>query len=240
MLVGVAHKASPEVAAPSIQLQARALGDPTRHQIFLHVFKAPRPVDVAELTELFHLHHNAVRQHLAKLREAGLVVEEVESRDRPGRPRLRYRPHPRANGAWGTPGPYERLALLLAQALRSGQTAHEVGREAGRRDGRGRTPTGDPLATLEGEMVHQGFEPARRKSDRDIQLVFQHCPFQAAAIADPAIVCQLHLGMAEGLAEELGGIEVAGLTPRDPRRAGCLLSLRSRQQDDEPGSRRGR
>src|ERR1700704_833726 len=121
----------------TIQRQARALGDPTRHQIFIYVVDAARPVDVAELTEVFRLHHNAVRQHLAKLREARLVVEEVEARDRPGRPRLLYRPHPQAAGGWGTPSPYERLALLLAQTIHGSVTAREVGREAGRRDGHG-------------------------------------------------------------------------------------------------------
>jgi predicted ArsR family transcriptional regulator len=225
----VARNVTPAVATASIQHQARALGEPTRHQIFLYVFKASQAVDVAELTEAFHLHHNAVRQHLAKLREAGLVLEEVESRDKPGRPRLRYRPHPRASGAWGTPGPYERLALLLAAALRNGQTAHEVGREAGRRDGRQSARGADPLDALEVEMDDQGFEPTRRNSGRDLGLVFQRCPFQTVAIADPSIVCELHLGLIEGVAERLGGLEVASLSPHDPRRGGCVLRLRRDQ-----------
>jgi predicted ArsR family transcriptional regulator len=214
------------VATASIQQQARALGDPTRYQIFLYVFKASRSVDVAELTEAFRLHHNAVRQHLAKLREAGLVVEEVESRGKPGRPRLRYRRHPRASGAWGTPGPYERLALLLAEAMRKGQTAHEAGREAGRRDGRRSARGADPLDALEGEMDDQGFEPTRRNSGRDLGLVFQRCPYQTVAIANPGIVCQLHLGLIEGLAEQLGDLEIASLNPHDPRRGGCVLRVR--------------
>ena len=60
---------------PSLQHQARALGDPTRHAIFRHVSDAPAPVGVAELTQLLGLHHNAIRQHLAKLVEARLLVE---------------------------------------------------------------------------------------------------------------------------------------------------------------------
>ncbi len=47
--------ATPAVATAAIQQQARALGDPFRHQIFLYVFKASRSVDVAELTEAFRL-----------------------------------------------------------------------------------------------------------------------------------------------------------------------------------------
>ena len=53
-----------------LQLQARALGDPTRHELFRYIADAGRPVDVAELTKHLGLHHNAIRQHLAKLVEA--------------------------------------------------------------------------------------------------------------------------------------------------------------------------
>ena len=73
---------------------ARALGDPTRHRLFRYIADAPRPVGVGELTDYVRLNHNAVRQHLAVLKGAGLVTEEAEDRDRPGRPRLLYRLHP--------------------------------------------------------------------------------------------------------------------------------------------------
>ena len=60
-----------------------ALGDPTRHSIFRYVAAKRRPVDVAELTAHVGLHHNAVRQHLARLVDAGLV-EEPRPRRRVG------------------------------------------------------------------------------------------------------------------------------------------------------------
>ena len=46
-------------AIPTLQEQARALGDPTRHAIFRYVADAGTPVDVAELTKHFALNHNA-------------------------------------------------------------------------------------------------------------------------------------------------------------------------------------
>ena len=55
----------------TLQEQARALGDPTRHGIFRYVADAQRPVDIAELTDYFGVNHNAIRQHLAKLVSAG-------------------------------------------------------------------------------------------------------------------------------------------------------------------------
>jgi hypothetical protein len=42
---------------------------------------------------------------------------------------------------------------------------------------------------------------------------------------DRDIVCKLHLGMAEGLAEDNDAIEVDELIAKGPRRANCKLRL---------------
>ena len=89
--------------AADLQREARALGDPTRHRLFRYIADAPAPVGVAELTAYIQLNHNAVRQHLAVLKDAGLVTEDTENRDRPGQPRLLYRLHPEAAGQLGAP-----------------------------------------------------------------------------------------------------------------------------------------
>jgi DNA-binding transcriptional ArsR family regulator len=65
-----------------MQREARALGDPTRHRLFRHILTAPDAVGVADLTNHVQLNHNAVRQHLAVLKEAKLVVEDVKVRRR--------------------------------------------------------------------------------------------------------------------------------------------------------------
>jgi DNA-binding transcriptional ArsR family regulator len=69
-----------------LQLEARALGDATRYRLFRYIVEAARPVGVGELTEHVRLNHNGVRQHLAVPKAAGLVIEETEPRNRPGRP----------------------------------------------------------------------------------------------------------------------------------------------------------
>jgi predicted ArsR family transcriptional regulator len=201
--------------------QARALGDPTRHALFRYIGAAPGPVDVAELTEHVGLHHTAVRQHLAKLVSAGLVVEAVEHRAIRGRPKLRYALPPAAGP--GGAAAYERLAVLLAEALRTGDEPVDVGRRAGRAV---EVPAGGGVAAVEAEMARQGFEPTlRRKAGGRVDLVLGSCPFESAALANPDAVCALHLGLAEGVAEAAGGVEVEGLVVRDPRRAGCRLRL---------------
>ncbi|HEX6382012.1 MAG TPA: transcriptional regulator, partial [Acidimicrobiia bacterium] len=71
-----------------------------------------------------------------------------------------------------------------------------------------------------------GFEPRRVERRGSVDLVLDHCPFQVTATTAPEIVCQLHLGLAEGIAEATGGsVEVTELIARDPRRAGCRLKL---------------
>jgi predicted ArsR family transcriptional regulator len=74
-----------------LQRQARALGEPTRYRIFRYVAEAGRPVSVAEITAHVALHHNGVRQHLAKLCDADLLTEEFTGGGGPGRPALQYR-----------------------------------------------------------------------------------------------------------------------------------------------------
>ncbi|MHB8245530.1 MAG: helix-turn-helix transcriptional regulator [Acidimicrobiales bacterium] len=209
-----------------LQQQARALGDPTRHRLFRYIADAPGPVGVAELTDYVRLNHNAVRQHLAILKDAHLVTEEIEQRLRPGRPRLLYRLYPEAAGRWDTPGAYAWLASLLSDAVRRRLDPRQVGRQDGHRRAAELTGAGDGIDLLEAEVARRGFRPKRIERGRRVEFVLGRCPFADVAGSDPDTVCQLHLGVAEGLAEGLGGIEVEGLVAKDPRRAGCRLTVR--------------
>lgn len=221
----------------TLQRQAQALGDPTRHAIFRHIVEAGLPVDVAALTAHVGLHHNAVRQHLAKLVDAGLVVETRAAAGGRGRPRLLYEVAPGADSRWGVTGPYERLSALLAEIVRTGDGPLEVGRRAG---GRHRTtarrsaateappPPGvaaDGTAEVAAAMAREGFEPEVRRRRERIEVVLHTCPYESTALADPGVVCALHRGLAEGVAEGTD-VTVEDLVARDPRRAGCRLLLR--------------
>ncbi len=208
-----------------VQREARALGDPTRHRLFRYIVDAPGPVGVAELTGYVQLNHNAVRQHLAVLKDAGLVTEELEKRTRPGRPGLRYRPHPEMVGRWDAPGAYSWLASLLSNAVRSGESSRQVGRRDGGRRAAELVGTGDSTELFEAEITRRGFRPKRVERGKRVDFVLQRCPFADVAESDPETVCQLHLGLAEGLAEGLGDLAVEGLEMLSPRQAGCRLSI---------------
>jgi predicted ArsR family transcriptional regulator len=205
-----------------LQEQARALGDPTRHAIFRLIVESPTPMTVGELTDRLELNHNAVRQHLAKLVAADLVVEDRAAPSGPGRPRLLYSVDPATESRWGVVGPYERLSQLLAEVIRTGATPVEVGRRAGHRFA-AVTPEQDPSAALMGVTATGGFEPTLERQGADVEVVLHSCPFANAALADPDIVCELHHGIAIGVAEHVGGITIDGLDRTDPRRAPCRL-----------------
>ena len=209
-----------------VQREARAVGDPTRYRLFRYIVDSDRPVGVAELTAYVQLNHNAVRQHLAVLKEAELVVEEVEIRDTPGRPRLLYRLHPEAAGKWETSGPYAWLAGLLSDAVKHKRSSREVGTQDGLRRGLEYSGIGDSVDAMEQELIRSGFRPTRSERGRQVDFVLGRCPFAEVAAGNPDTVCQLHLGLAEGLAEGLGGLTVDRLTAKDPHRAGCRLVLK--------------
>lgn len=208
-----------------LQAQAQALGSPTRHGIFRHLVDAARPVDIAELTEAFGFNHTAIRQHLAKLLAAGLVVESKAAATGPGRPRLVYTIAPAAESRWGAVGPYERLAVLLAEIIRTGDTPVDVGRRAGAQFAVASGPAETSLADIAAVMASQGFDPEVRTRGRKVELVLHTCPFESAVLTDRDTVCDLHLGLAEGLASCTDHVAVDELIAKDPRRAGCRLRM---------------
>lgn len=232
----------------TLQEQARALGDPTRHAIFRHIAAAGRAVDVAELNEHFAFNHNAIRQHLAKLVAAALVTESRIQGGGRGRPRLVYDINPAVEGQWGTTGPYERLSRLLVEIIRTGKDAVEVGRAAADQF-RVPSPSGDAVADISAAMARQGFDPEVRSVRGGVEIVLHRCPFATSAVADRDTVCALHLGIAEGLAKGTQAV-VDELVAYDPRKADCRLRIRVATDDaaseggsnDQPGtlSLRGR
>ncbi|MBS1837908.1 MAG: helix-turn-helix domain-containing protein [Actinobacteria bacterium] len=208
----------------TLQRQARALGDPTRHAIFSQITDAEHPVTVKDLTEHFGLNHNAIRQHLAKLVDAGLVLETKAPPEGRGRPRFVYELNPAVGGPWGEKGPYEQLSRLLAEIISTGRSPEDVGRHAAERF-RVPSPSGDVVADFTAAMARQGFDPEVKEVGSGIEVLLHACPFASTAAVDRTTVCSLHLGMAEGLVD---GTElvVEELVSRDPYGADCHIRLR--------------
>ena len=208
----------------TLQQQAKALGDPTRHSIFRYIADSDQPADVTEMTTHFGLNHNAIRQHLAKLVDAGLIVESTAAARGRGRPKLQYTVEPAADGRWGVTSPYERLSVLLTEMIHDGESPVEAGAHAGRRHPVEGSIAEQAIAGITAAMAREGFDPEVRHRRGRTEIVLRNCPFESAALADPDTICSLHLGMARGLAEGTT-LQVEDLIRRDPRRANCLLRL---------------
>ena len=209
----------------TLQQQARALGDPTRHEIFRYLLNATGSAGVADLTAHVSLNHNAVRQHLAKLVAAELVEESTERGTGPGRPRYTYRVAPAAQHRWGPVGPYERLSQMLVEVIATGDGAVAVGQRAGRRYRAATAPSADALMDLADLMERHGFDPAVQRKGQRAEVVLRSCPFASAALADAGTVCALHLGILEGFFDG-AGVAVDELVTKDPRKAQCRVRLR--------------
>ena len=198
---------------------ARALSVPLRRRVLDLTRAADHPVTVAELTSALGCNHNAVRQHLTLLREAGLVAEVLEARTTPGRPRLLYT-------ATARPNPYARLAHLLLVARRPGLSPRAAGRQQGRVEAASSAfVDADAIDVLEADAARHGFAPRRVGRGRRVELVLDVCPFADVAADDPATVCALHRGLAEGIIEGVGGARVETFVADDPYRAGCRIGI---------------
>jgi predicted ArsR family transcriptional regulator len=207
-------------------VQSRALGDPTRNAVFLYVRDASAPVTVAELTEHFGLNHNAIRQHLGKLLEAGLVTEHRNPPAGRGRPPVRYRAVPGAAERWGSTPAYEALSLMLLDLLRTGGTPVEVGRAVGRRMAEDHGADADAVEILDAVARRLGFEPRVEQRRTGAEVVLDRCPFVDPAFEAPEIVCELHRGVAEGIADRAADhAVVTDLVIRPPDRAKCRIKV---------------
>lgn len=220
----------------TLQEEARALGDPTRHAIFRLLVDRDEALGVSEINEHFDLNHNAIRQHLAKLIAAGLVIETRGEVTGPGRPRHVYYVNPPVAGRWGAVNPYESLSHMLAEIITSGDAPEEVGRRSGVAIAAETVSrTGDPVSSLIEVMSRQGFEPTiESEEDADeTEIVLHHCPFESTAEGARDTVCSLHLGLAEGLVDD-SGLRIGELMARDPKSAECRLRVSRCGEHDEP------
>ncbi len=196
--------------------RARALASPSRTRIHGLIASAEQPLTIAELAVATGLHRTAVGAHLGRLLEAGLVERFVLAPEGRGRPRAAFRAVHH--------DPYRALAAWLAEGVRTGTGARELGQAIGERMA---DATGDPVEMLVREASRLGFSPEMRAhhSRDSLHLVLHTCPFADLTDIDPDTVCELHLGLAEGLTARSDDVHVTSLHRADPHRGGCSLAF---------------
>jgi predicted ArsR family transcriptional regulator len=144
------------------------------------------------------------------------VDVEVIHRGTVGRPQHRYSLALGAPGLGFDPPAHVLLAGLLAALAETTGADATAARTTGRAWGRqaaeraaGRTPSRGCLTALAQELDHLGFEPAvdpeaalgPSGAGGGTRIEFLHCPFRELAEAYPELVCNLHRGICEGVAE---------------------------------------
>lgn len=207
-----------------MQQQSKALADPSRFKLFRHIVETSSPTSVAELTSLLGFNHNAIRQHLAVLTEAGLIAEFDETRSTRGRPRKQYVARADALSAFGSiSGSYERLAEMLLELATSNSDPYEVGFQTGsaRPIPVAERETSAALA-LQRRLSDDGFDPILVRSEA---IKLQNCPFADVASQNPKVVCELHRGLIDGYLAAQGSPLTGELSLRDPKRGGCQVAL---------------
>lgn len=204
-----------------------ALASPARRRILDQLERSPSALTAGELAVALGLHVTTVRFHLEHLGRTGLVAGEGGREHRRGRPSIRYRP------VRGNPDEArDHLIRVLAEAVAGsgGGAADPVA--AGRRwadllD----LPPGDAPSAITAAFARLGFEP--QVADGAIRLL--GCPFREVARDHPEVVCRVHLGLAQRIAERLepeAGLQV-GVTPFvEPDL--CLITLTPEHPPDAP------
>ncbi len=202
----------------------RALASPVRRRIVELVSGDDAPLDAHELADRLDLHTSTVRAHLAVLEEGGLVASSPEVRDRPGRPRLRYRATDVGRHQGGTGG-YRFLAeVLVGQLAATTDDPSAVAEELGESWGRSLVDVPPPSAPLDGQTALDrvvalldtfGFAPELDDADLSApRLLVRRCPFLQVARQHQEVVCAIHLGIVRGALDQLGvDVEVRDLIP---------------------------
>ncbi|MGH3192007.1 MAG: helix-turn-helix transcriptional regulator [Streptosporangiaceae bacterium] len=193
---------APDATAPLGESRARVL-DLLR--------AAGRPLGVQHVAEQAGLHPNTARFHLDALVDAGLATREPQPRETPGRPSMAYR----AAESDGPTG--QRRYRLLAEMLTSMIAGvmpepREAAAEAGREWGRylteqpppyQRLDAGQAIEKLDSALAEIGFAPEAVAEGGGYRLHLHQCPFREVAERHQDVVCALHLGLMQGVLEQL-------------------------------------
>ncbi|MFJ1706445.1 helix-turn-helix transcriptional regulator [Kitasatospora sp. NPDC088346] len=200
----------------------RALAAPARRVLLAALTEAAEPLDSRSLTALTGQHVTTVRHHLTALVEAGLVrVHRDESAAGRGRPRLLYTAVPAREQL----AAYQELVEVLALGYGTDPGARsERAERAGRAWGAAARPQDEvPLvARVMAEAERWGFQPELRAGGTEVAL--HGCPFLRNAERHPEVVCGVHQGLLDALAERAGVPGALRLHPFAGPRV-CTVSL---------------
>ncbi|MBA8815452.1 putative ArsR family transcriptional regulator [Microbacterium halimionae] len=174
---------------------------------------------ITELCAATDLHANTVREHVQRLIESGYAVAETEQRTTRGRPRVLYAA---ANGEGSTESPIARQRA--EDAARRGDLMRRV---------MPWTDCGDlstsamhQIDALVDDLGGAGFDPV--VDDLNLTVDLSPCPHADTLPEHRGTLCQVHLGIMDGVLAQAGGpLRVEAMAPScNP--AECVVHLSSR------------
>ena len=224
---------------------ARTLASGSRVDL-LHLLQDGNEHTIGELAAATGLHENTTREHLQRLVADGFAQRAPERRTVRGRPRMVYRAVS-ADDLRTDPRAQSRIEESIARVALTRVLLEGYGRDASAASAAsaGRAMAADPdlrpepsgttapgadrqLDALEGHLERLGFDPELDRSQMAFHLY--RCPFLDLAKARPEVVCNVHLGLAQGVLDAVPGpVGARELLPFvGPEH--CVLQLR---RDDE-------
>ncbi|WIV55309.1 helix-turn-helix transcriptional regulator [Amycolatopsis nalaikhensis] len=202
-----------------------ALDEPTRRRLYEYVVRQPEPVSRDDVAAALSVPRATVAFHLDRLVDERLLAvghERRTGRSGPGagRPAKLYRRSDRQVCVSLPERQYELAGQLLAGAI---EEADETGGSPREVLGRRARETGAELAEgateIIGTLEEHGFEP--RTEDGEVLLA--NCPFHRLARTHTRLVCEMNLGLVEGM---LAGVGERGLRAKlAPRPGFCCVRL---------------
>jgi predicted ArsR family transcriptional regulator len=182
----------------------------------LHLVQQRPERTIGELCEATGLHANTVREHLQRLIEGGYVIQATERRTTRGRPRTLY------SAATGAPEASSPIAReKVAEAARRGDVMRRLLSEPGSELGREATYQLDALVE---HLEESGFEPIVDEGRMTVDLT--PCPHAASSPEHRPMLCQVHLGLMQGVLTQAGGPIAAECVQAAQRPEECTVQLK--------------
>jgi predicted ArsR family transcriptional regulator len=202
-----------------------ALDEPTRRRLYEYVVRRPEPVSRDDVAAALSVPRATVAFHLDRLVDLGLLAAGYERRTGrsgpgAGRPAKVYRRADRRLSVSLPEQQYELAGQLLATAVEEADETGGSPREVLSRRARERGAELAAGATeIIGTLEEHGFEPRVEGGE----VLLGNCPFHRLARTHPRLVCEMNLGLVEGM---LAGAGEHGRRARlDPKPGFCCVRV---------------
>lgn len=196
-----------------------SLSDSTRRRLYVFVARSPAPVSRDEAADALDMPRQTAAYHLDRLAAEGLLEIEFSRRSGrsgpgAGRPAKLYRKSGRDHEVSLPPRRYGLAARILLAAVSGGSVKRRDLVESARRVGREIGESGVDQA-----LGDTGYDAVTEEGE----IRFRNCPFHALKEQDQRTVCNLNLGLVEGILEGASDPRTAFLEPSDDY---CCVRIR--------------